>query len=135
MSSGDHPDVATYKRTADAFRARDMKAIANGIHEDVVWHFPGTSILAAEVRGRVQLIEYLQTALERTSGTFLLEDRSISGNDDHVVAFQRWGATFGAETKLFDVISVMRFQDGRQRERWFHPVDLAAFDAFWSPAT
>ena len=128
----EHPDVVTYKRAADAFRARDLDEIAETIHEDVVWHVPGTSWFSAELRGRGEVLAFLQTAVERTSGTFILEDRFLSGNDDHVVASQRMGATIDGDTKRFDVVSVMRFKDGRQRERWLHFGDLEGFDAFFS---
>ncbi len=128
----EHPDVVTYKRAADAFRARDLDAIVETIHEHVAWHVPGTSWLSAELRGRGELLAFLQMLVERTSGTFILEDRFLSGNDDHVVASQRMGATIDGDTKRFDVVSVMRFEEGRQRERWFHVGDQDAFDAFFS---
>jgi ketosteroid isomerase-like protein len=38
----EHPDALAYRRTADAFRARDMDALAQLFDEDVVWHVPGT---------------------------------------------------------------------------------------------
>jgi ketosteroid isomerase-like protein len=128
----EHPDVATYKRAADAFRARDLPAITETIDENVAWHVPGTSWLSAELRGRDEVMAFLRTAVERTSGTFILEDQFISGNDDHIVASQRIGATIDGDTKLFDVVSVMRFEGGRQRERWFHFSDQEGADAFFS---
>ena len=35
-----------------------------------------------------------------------------------------------SEEQFFDASSVMRFRDGRQKERWFHIHDLNAFDDF-----
>lgn len=127
-----HPDVVMYKRAADAFRARDLNAITETIDHNVAWHFPGTSWLSRELHDRDEVMAFLQEAVERTSGTFILEDRFLSGNDDHVVASQRIGATINGDTRRFDVVSVMRFEGGRQRERWFHVADQEGFDAFFS---
>ena len=78
------------------------------------------------------MMTFLQRMVERSSRTFILEDQLISGNDDHVVASQRMGASIDGNTELFDVVSVMRFEGGRQRERWFHISDQEGFDAFFS---
>jgi ketosteroid isomerase-like protein len=131
-SSTDHPHVAIYRRAADAFRKRDLDALAETIHEDVHWHFPGTSWVSREIAGRDALLAYLRELMTKTDGSFLLEDIAISGNDHHVVAVQRFGATHRGDTQKFEAVSVMRFDDGRQLERWFHLLDIEAFDAFFA---
>src|SRR3954454_1463583 len=128
--SGDHPDAVTYRRAGDAFRAGDLDALATTIHEDVIWHLPGTTWLARDFEGRGALLAFLHEVIERTNGTFKLQDVSVSGTDDHVLAAQRLGATLDGEERLFDVTSVMRFVDGRQKERWLHIHDPSGFDEF-----
>ena len=128
----DHPDAVTYRRAADAFRRKDLATVAETIHEDVTWHIPGTSWIAREVQGRDALFAYLKELLTKTSGTFILEDRSISGSDHHLMAVQRFGATYDGHTEKFDAVSVMRFEGGLQIERWIHLIDLAAFDKFFA---
>ena len=129
--SFDHPDAVTYRRAADAFRARDLDALAETIHESVIWHLPGTTWMARDFEGRGALVVYLRELVERTNGTFKLQDVCVSGSDDHVLAVQRFGATVDGEERFFDVGSVMRFSDGRQKERWFHIYDQSAFDEFF----
>ena len=126
----DHPDALTYRRAADAFRAGDLDALATTIHESVIWHLPGTSWMARDFEGRDTLVSYLRELMQRTNGTFKLQDVCVSGSDDHVLAVQRFGATVDGEERFFDVSSVMRFSDGRQKERWFHIYDQSAFDQF-----
>ena len=128
--STDHPDAVTYRRAADAFRAGDLDALATTIHEDVIWHLPGTTWMARDFEGRGTLLAYLREIMQRTNGTFKLQDVCVSGSDDHVLAVQRFGATVDAEERFFDVSSVMHFREGRQQERWFHIHDLSAFDEF-----
>ncbi len=84
----DHPDAATYRRTAEAFRRGDLTALAETIHDDVAWHLPGTSWMSREIRGRQALLDYLRESKRRTVDTFLLEALQISGTDHHVVALQ-----------------------------------------------
>lgn len=126
----EHPDAAAYRRAADAFRDQDLEILAETIHEDVTWHVPGSSWLAREIVGRDAVLAVLGEIVERTGGTFTLEDVLVSGCDDHVLAVQRFGAAEGGERQVFDATSVMRFVDGRQHERWFHIHEQAAFDAF-----
>ena len=120
----DHRDAVTYRRAADAFRRRDLVAVSETIHDDIRWHFPGKSWLAREVQGRERWLDYLRELTARTNNTFLLEDVRIAANDHHLVALQRLGATHGGQTQKFDVVSIMRFEDGRQAERWFYVPDL-----------
>jgi ketosteroid isomerase-like protein len=98
----------------------------------VIWHLPGTTWMARDFKGRGTLLAFLREVIQRTNGTFKLQDVSVSGTDDHVLAAQRLGATVDGEERFFDVSSVMRFSDGRQKERWFHIHDQSAFDEFMS---
>ena len=113
----EHADAVTYGRTAEAFRRGDLTTLAETIHDEVAWHLPGTSWVSREIRGRPALLDHLREIKRRTVDTFLLEDLQISGTDHHVVALQRFGATFGGETERFEAVSVMRFAGGRQIER------------------
>jgi ketosteroid isomerase-like protein len=131
-AKADHRDAVIYRRTAEAFRSRDLKSVADGIHDDVAWHFPGRSWLAGEIRGREALLGYLRELVRRTANTFLLEDLHIAGTDHHLVALQRFGATIAGETQRFEATSVMRYEGGRQIERWFYLADLPAFEQFFS---
>jgi ketosteroid isomerase-like protein len=128
----DHRDAVTYRRTAEAFRRRDLNILADDIHDDVTWHFPGRSWLAREIRGRTALLDYLREVVHRTANTFLLEDLYIAGTDHHLLALQRFGATFEGQTRSFEATSVMRYEDGRQIERWFYLLHQPAFDEFFA---
>src|ERR1039457_5112289 len=76
--STDHPDAVTYRRAADAFRAGDLDALATSIHEDVIWHLPGTTWMARDFKGRRTLLAFMREVIERTNGTFQLQDVRVS---------------------------------------------------------
>ena|SRR5436190_1661469 len=124
----EHPNALAYRRTADAFRERDSEALGALIDEEIVWHVPGQGPLAGEVRGREELFRFFDRLRELTNDTFTLEEHDVLGTDDHVVALSVMSAIRDEVRVSVNVLSVFHFRDGRQRERWFHPVDLAAWD-------
>ena len=52
--------------------------------------------------------------------------------DHHVAALQHFGATVAGEPQMFEAVSIMRFDGGRQLERWFYLPEEDAFDAFFA---
>jgi ketosteroid isomerase-like protein len=127
-SAMEHPDAVANHRTADAFRARDMETLSELFDADVVWHIPGTSTLAGEIRGRDSLWRWFDRLREVTGGTFTLEDHDILATDDHVVALNVMSAVVDGVWVSVNMANVMHFRAGRQQERWFHPSDMNAWD-------
>jgi ketosteroid isomerase-like protein len=125
----EHSNVAAYRRTADAFRARDTEILAGLIDDEVVWHVLGSSPLAGEIRGCEALFRWFDRLHEVTEGTFTLKEHDVLGTDDHVVALSDMSAVRDGVRISVNVVSVMHFRDGRQQERWFHPSDPTAWDA------
>ena len=128
MALVEHPNAVAYRRTANAFRAGDRDALAELIDDEVVWHVPGTGPLAGDIHGREAVLRWLERLHEVTHGTFTLQEHDVLGTDDHVVALSLTAAVQKGVGVKVHVVSVFHFRDGRQRERWFHPADLAAWD-------
>ena len=128
----EHPNAAAYRRTADAFRASDMQELGELIDDEVVWHVPGTGPLAGDLHGRDEVFAWFQRLRDVTGGTFTLREHDVLGNDEHVVALSLMGAMKDGDPVEVPVVSVFHFKEGRQRERWFHPADLAAWDRMLS---
>jgi len=51
MQTGEHPNVAAYRRTADAFRAGDFDTFRSLVARDVVRHVPGRHPMAGVFNG------------------------------------------------------------------------------------
>jgi uncharacterized protein len=125
----EHSNAVAYRRTADAFRARDSEVLAQLIADDVIWHVPGGTSLAGEIRGLDALFRWFERLHEVTEGTFMLREHDVLATDDHVVALSDMSSETDGRRVSVNVVSVMHFRDGRQLERWFHPSDPAAWDA------
>jgi ketosteroid isomerase-like protein len=127
--SAEHPNAIAYRRTADAFRARDFDTLRSLIADDVVWHVPGRHPMAGEIRGLDALVAFLS----RLNGLgFTLREHDVLGNDDHVCALSYMGARRPGVDIEIRVLSVFHFRDGRQLERWLYPEDLEAWDAIFN---
>jgi ketosteroid isomerase-like protein len=129
MKTGEHTNAVAYRRTADAFRARDFDAIGSLVAEDVVWHVPGRHPMAGEIRGRDALVAWLSRL---GALGFTLREHDVLANDEHVCALSFMGARRpGVEIEI-RVVSVFHFRDGQQVERWFYPEDMAAWDSIFT---
>ena len=130
--SEEHPNVTAYRKAADAFRARDLQAIAALVDEDVVWHIPGNHSRAGDIRGRDALLAWLAGLAELG---FWLREHDVFGNDEHVCALSYMGARRRGVELETRVVSIFHFRDGRQAERWFFPEDAAAWDRILDSAS
>ena len=128
MSGGEHPNATAYRRTADAFRARDFETLRMLVADDVVWHVPGRHAMAGDVRGIDDLVQWLSAV---TALGFWLTEHDVLGNDEHVVALSEMGARRPGVDVQTRVASVFHYRDGRQLERWFYPEDAATWDAIF----
>jgi ketosteroid isomerase-like protein len=128
MTTGEHPNVAAYQRTVDAFRAGDLDTVRSLVAEDVVWHVPGRHPMAGEIRGLNELIAWLARVSELG---FTIREHDVFGNDEHVCALSYMGARRPGVDFETRVTSVFHFRDGKQVERWMYPEDIAAWEAIF----
>ena len=128
MHAVEHPNATAYRKTADAFRARDFDAIRSLVAEDVVWHVPGRHSMAGEIRGLNELVAWLGRLGELG---FTLREHDVFGNDEHVCALSYMGARRPGVAIEIPVTSVFHYRAGRQVERWIYPNDVAAWEAIF----
>jgi uncharacterized protein len=125
----EHPDAVAYRRTADAFRAGDLHMVETLIAPDVAWHVPGEHSMAGTIAGRDAVLRWL--AQLRDLGFWLVE-HDVFASDDHVCAISTMGAHRGSMDVQTRVVSIFRYHDGRQIERWFYPDDSDAWNEIFA---
>jgi ketosteroid isomerase-like protein len=127
--TGDHPHVIAYRRTADAFRAGDLDVVESLVAPEVVWHVPGDHPMAGTIEGREALLAWLA----RLKGIgFWIVECDVFASDQHVCAVSTMGARRDDVDVQTRVISIFRYRDGRQVERWLYPDDTAAWNAIFA---
>lgn len=125
----DHPDARTYRRTAEAFRSGDRASLARLIAADVVWNVPGEHRMAGVIRGREALLAWIDQL--RDLG-FWLTELDVFASDEHVCAVSMMGARRDGVDVETRVVSVFRYRDGQQVERWLYPDDMVAWNAIFA---
>ena len=125
-------NVERTRQAFDAFLRRDGIVIGRLVADGTVWRVPGKSLMGGEYRGRVEIFDFLRQTGRLTGGTYRADLRWVVGGDAVVAALYRaTGQREGRELDI-DQLLVFRYRDGVWAEVLAVPVDLDAFDAFWS---
>jgi ketosteroid isomerase-like protein len=89
--------------------------------------------LPAIFAGRQSVLEYLQRALDLTSGTQQVVPVDLLTGDEHVAALVDVTAHRRGLSLNDRAIQLLGFRDDRIIFRRLYPADQAAFDRFWTP--
>jgi ketosteroid isomerase-like protein len=116
----------------DAFNRNDLDAVTSLLDPNIVYTIPGRSPLAGETRGVRAHVAALALARERSGGTLRLDPRAVAADGDYVFVYGRITAERAGRRLDSDHCVVFRFSGGRVVEGRTVPVDLYAFDEFWS---
>jgi ketosteroid isomerase-like protein len=127
-----HPNVVAYRRMIAAFNANDLGAVEALVDPNLEYTLPGKSPLACWTRGVGAHLQMLKTARELSGGTLRLEPRAVAADGDYLVVWGRITAEREGKRLNSDHCVMYRFSQGKIVEGRTVPVDLYAFDAFWS---
>jgi ketosteroid isomerase-like protein len=130
--TAEHPNVARYRRMMAAFNAGDLSTITELVASDVDYVVPGKSLLAGHTRDIAGLIEMLRRGKELSGGTLRLELRSVVADAEYLFVYGRVRAERPGKQLDTEHCVVFRFQGEKIVAGRTVPVDLYAFDAFWS---
>ncbi len=102
------------------------------LSEDVVWHVPGTSVIAGEHRGVDAVLEYIETRRRMTDTTFRVTVHGMAMIAGRVVQLAGGEAVRDGREVSWETVGVFRVGEGRIAECWLVPFDQAVFDEIWS---
>jgi ketosteroid isomerase-like protein len=133
MMAKQHPNVLNYMRAIQAFNENDLNTVKETTSENCVYRIAGRSPLAGEHRGIEQFGRMLQLAKELSGNTIAFEPKVVLADDRYVMVYGRAKAKRGEKTLDIDHAYLYQFgDDGKFVEGRTIPVDLYAFDEFWS---
>jgi ketosteroid isomerase-like protein len=128
-----HPNALRYKDALQAFNDNKLDTAKKAFSKDIVYQFPGRSPLAGEYRGIEQFFRVLHLMKDMTAGTLTIKPKIIMANDEGVMVYAHATAQRKGKTLDIDQVNLYRFnEDGIIFEGRIIPVDLYAFDEFWS---
>jgi ketosteroid isomerase-like protein len=128
-----HPNILRYRNALQAFNDNDLDAGKKFFSTDMVYNFPGKSPIAGEYHGIEQFFKVLHLMKDMTAGTFTIKPQIVMANDEAVMVYAHATAQREGRTLDIDQVNLYRFnEDGKIFEGRVIPVDLYAFDSFWS---
>jgi ketosteroid isomerase-like protein len=128
-----HPNVLRYMHTIQAFNDNDIDEAGKYCSKDIVYRVAGRSQIAGEYRGIEQFDRALKLVKELSGGTIKFEPDVVLANDEAVMVYGRATAQRNGKTLDIDHAYLYRFnKEGKIIEGRTIPVDLYAFDEFWS---
>jgi ketosteroid isomerase-like protein len=128
-----HPNVLRYIHTIRAFNDNDIDAVSGYCSQNIVYRVAGRSPIAGEYHGIEQFARALKLAKELSGGTIKFEPQVILANDQAVMVYGHAAARREGKTLDIDHAYLYRFnKEGKIIEGRTIPVDLYAFDEFWS---
>lgn len=100
--------------------------------DSIVFHVPGTSLLAGDHGGKAAVGAMLRSFKELSGGTFKLQPIQILANEEYGAVVAQASASRDGRSITDQPVQIYRFQDGEPVEGWLYPQDQRAFDEFWS---
>jgi uncharacterized protein len=127
---GAQEDAALVRRGYEAFIAGDMEWMNQHLHENIVWHNPGNSVLAGDYRGREEVLAFFARSVQIALPEFDIHD--IVASDDHVVAIltMNWRKNGTGETYQTRNAQVFHVEKEQALEVWTLAEDIEGFDRF-----
>jgi ketosteroid isomerase-like protein len=116
-----------------AFGTADEEHLRRLVHPDLLWHFPGRSVISGDFKGIRGLLDGIRaTAMTIGQGKNGFELLRVLAQEDFVVTVHRDFSTdpdnpFDLRFALF-----ITMEEGRMREVWEVPFDQAESDRYWN---
>jgi uncharacterized protein len=127
-----HPNEDLIRRGYEAFNKGDAATLRELFDPEIVWHFPGQSVLAGDHRGTDAVLGFFGRTQELTAGTFRVELHEVVADDQHTVGLHlATGEREGRTLEDHEVV-VFHVRDDKVVEAWQYLENQYAYDAFFS---
>jgi ketosteroid isomerase-like protein len=115
-----------------ALSARDRGALESRLADDVVWHTPGRSQLAGKAVGAEGVIGQFARGTELSNGTLIIDVLDVMASERHAAVYFRTTAERNGKSLDLEQLAVVTIEEGQITHIDTAPLDLYAYDAFWS---
>ena len=125
----EHPNIALLRKVY----ARDRDTFFRMVTAEYVCHTPGSSPVAGHVVGAGGMRRHIEHGQMLSGGSFRVLHQGIFLAEDQwgLVPVRLSAERLGRKLDM-QAFGVWRFESGFIAEHWENPIDVAAFDAFWS---
>ena len=127
-----HPNEDLIRRGYEAFNQGDAATLRELLDPEIVWHFPGRSVLAGDHRGTDAVLGFFGRTQELTAGTFRVELHEVVADDQHTVGLHLATGEREGRTLEDHEVLVFHVRDDKVVEAWQYLEDQDAYDEFFS---
>jgi len=115
----------------EAFLKGDIATVQDYWAEDIVWHFPGRSLISGVFRGKEAVLKHLSEP-RRLGGRFELTPRAFFGDEQYGATLYEITSTLNGKTLTETRVMVCTIENDKVVETRIFPGDQYALDEFWS---
>ena len=112
-----HPNEDLIRRGYEAFNKGDTQTLREVFDPEIVWHFPGRSVLAGDHRGTDAVLGFFGRTMELTAGTFRVELHKVVADDQHTVGLHLATGEREGRTLEDQEVLVFHVRDNKVVER------------------
>jgi ketosteroid isomerase-like protein len=121
---------AIVRRMVDALQRADPVAIGELLSDDVVYYFPGRSVLAGTYRGRDEVLGLFGAFSRLLGGPPTLDSHDVVASEAHVVDLAIHAAERDGQPYQWHAVRIYHIAEDQITEIWLMIGDIYAFDAW-----
>ncbi len=126
----EHPNVQLLRRAMDAFMRGDTRTAPEIMLDDVVYHFPGRSVLAGDHKGVEGVLAFFAEVARLSGGSLKIREHDVLATERHGVALLEVTAKRGDRELTWRQSNIYHLRDGKIAEAWLQPEDQRVLDEF-----
>jgi ketosteroid isomerase-like protein len=115
----------------EAFLRGDIAAVQECLSEDIIWYFPGRSIVAGVFRGKEAVLKHLSEP-RRLGARLELTPRAFFGDEQYGVVLYELNTTRNGKTLTETRVMLCTIDNDKVVEIRIFTGDQYALDEFWS---
>jgi ketosteroid isomerase-like protein len=121
---------ALVRQMIEALQRADLTTIGELASDDVVYHFPGRSAVAATYRGRDEVLGLFRSFAGLLDGPPEMSSHDVVASEAHVVELTTLAATRGGRPHEWHAVRIYHVAETNITEIWLMIDDLDTFDAW-----
>ena len=123
---------ALVKRVTEAFLKGDIAAVQECWAEDIIWRFPGHSMMAGVFRGKEAALEHLSEPRRLLGGHFESTSRAFFGDEQYRAVLYEITSIRNGKTLTETRVMLCTIDNTRVVETQIYSGDRYVLDEFWS---
>jgi ketosteroid isomerase-like protein len=122
---------ALVQRMTEAFLKGDIATVQDCRAEDIIWRFPGHSMIAGVFRGKEAVLKHLSEP-RQCGGRLELTPRAFFGDEKYGAVLYEIASTRNGKTLTETRVMLCKIENDKVVETRVYPEDQYALDEFWS---